>query len=136
MKYSDYFKLEQPHLHVFTEEEIELGDLPAEEKKEEKKDSRESIKAERLAQRQKKVLAQEEEVKIDPNDPSAHLFGEREINKSQCDPELRFTKKFTDMETIDASMEGKEIIVRGRIHNSRGKGGICFVVLRQQCFSI
>jgi len=92
MSYEDYFKIEKPNWHVFTEEEIELGDLPAEEKKEDKKDSREAKKAERLAKRQNKVAQQTEEGQKDPNDPSAHLFGERELNRSQCDPELRFKK--------------------------------------------
>jgi hypothetical protein len=32
MKYSDYFDAEKPTFHVFTDEEIALGDLPAEEK--------------------------------------------------------------------------------------------------------
>jgi len=33
MSYADYLKVEQPNLHVFTEEEIELGDLPVDDKK-------------------------------------------------------------------------------------------------------
>lgn len=55
MTYADYFKVEAPTWHVFTDEEIALGDLPVEEKKEDKKDSREAKKAERLAARQKKA---------------------------------------------------------------------------------
>jgi len=52
MTYADYFKAEEPKEHVFTDEEIELGDLPVEEKKEAPKDTREAKKAERLAARQ------------------------------------------------------------------------------------
>jgi len=37
MAYDDWFKIEKPTWHVFTEEEVALGDLPAEEKKEEDK---------------------------------------------------------------------------------------------------
>ena len=51
MKYKDFITAEEPSFHVFTDEEIELGDLPAEVKEEKKVDSREAIKAERLAQR-------------------------------------------------------------------------------------
>jgi prolyl-tRNA editing enzyme YbaK/EbsC (Cys-tRNA(Pro) deacylase) len=36
MDYEDYFKVEQPTLQVFTEEEIELGDMPTETKTENK----------------------------------------------------------------------------------------------------
>ncbi len=108
MSYDDYFKIEQPKWHVFTEEEIELGDIPVEEKAE-KVDSREAKKAERLAQRQKKTKDQgADENKKDPNDPAAHLFGERELNRSQGDPELRHTKKFTDIKIVDKELEGQE----------------------------
>ena len=52
MTYADYFKAEAPSWNVFTEEEIELGDLPVEEKKEESKGGdREAAKAARLAAR-------------------------------------------------------------------------------------
>lgn len=42
MKYEDYFKVEGPTFHVFTDEEIALGDIPVEEKK---VDNREAKKA-------------------------------------------------------------------------------------------
>ena len=28
MSYEDYFKIEEPNFHVFTDEEIEIGDIP------------------------------------------------------------------------------------------------------------
>lgn len=131
MSYADYFKVEAPTWQVFTDEEIELGDLPkVEEKKEDKKDSREAKKAERLAARQSKVAAQVDENKKDPNDPSAAIFGERELNRSQGDPELRFTKKIHDIKEVDEKLAGQSIVVRGRLHNSRTKGKLCFVVIR------
>lgn len=137
MSYSDWFKFEEPTWNVFTEEEIELGDLPKEEAKTEvKKDGREAKKAERLAARQNKVAAQGSEGQKDPNDPSAHLFGERPLMRSQGDPEIRHTKKFTDVKYIHAGMEGAEIIVRCRLHNCRAKGKLCFTVLRQQFSTI
>jgi aspartyl/asparaginyl-tRNA synthetase len=43
---------------------------------------------------------------------------------------LRFIKKLVNVEDIDNTYEGKEVIVRGRLHNSRGKGKLCFIVLR------
>ena len=47
MTYDDYIKAEEPNFHVFSDEEIALGDMPKEEKKEEKKDAREAKKQER-----------------------------------------------------------------------------------------
>lgn len=85
-----------------------------------------------MAARQTKVAAQVDECKKDPNDPSAALFGERELNRSQGDPELRFTKVIIDVKNIDESFAGQTIITRGRLHNSRAKGKLCFVVIRQQ----
>ena len=52
MTYADYFKAEQPTWHVFTDEEIALGDLPVEDRKAEPKiNDREAAKAARLAAR-------------------------------------------------------------------------------------
>jgi aspartyl-tRNA synthetase len=115
---------------VFTEEEILLGDLPKADAAP-KKDDRAAKKQERLNARQNKVAAQVDDNKKDPNDPSASMFGERPLNRSQNDPEIRFTKVFTSIKDIDASLEGKEIIVRGRLHNSRAKGKLAFFVIRE-----
>jgi len=133
MTYADYFKAEAPTWHVFTDSEIELGDLPKEEEKAGgQKNDREAAKAARLAARQNKNK-KEADTK---NDPSAHLFGDRELNRSQGDPELRFTKKFTQVDAIDASLAGQEVIVRARLHNSRGAGKLTFIVMRQQFSTI
>lgn len=134
MKYADYFKAEAPTFHVFTDEEVELGNIPVQEE-EKKVDNREAKKAERLAARQKKAET-DAEVKWDPKDPAAALYGEREIIRSQVDPEIRFTKKFTQVAEIDEKMKGEKVIVRGRLHNARGQGGLSFVVMRQQYSSI
>jgi aspartyl/asparaginyl-tRNA synthetase len=36
------------------------------------------------------------------------------------------------VKNIDATLEGQTIVTRGRLHNSRGKGNLCFIVIRQQ----
>jgi len=98
--------------------------------KKEQGDTREAKKKERMAKMQAKAAAVDE-AKKDPNDPSAHLFGERELNRSQGDPELRFSKKVERVVDLDESFDGKEVIVRGRLQNSRAKGKLCFIVLRE-----
>ena len=105
MKYADYFKVEGPTFNVFTDEEIELGEIPEDIKEEKKLDNRDAIKAERLAARQKKV-EESGEAKWDAKDPSAHLYGDREIIRSAGDPEIRFTKKFTEVKDITAELKG------------------------------
>lgn len=72
------------------------------------------------------------EFKKDPNDPCASKFGDLPLNRSQGDPELRFTKKFEKIGNLDESKAGQDVIIRGRIHNSRGTGGQSFMVLRDQ----
>jgi len=72
------------------------------------------------------------EFKKDPNDPCASKFGDLPLNRSQGDPELRFTKKFEKILNLDESKVGQDVIIRGRIHNSRGTGGQSFMVLRDQ----
>lgn len=51
MSYADYFAAEQPKFHVFTDEEIALGDIPKDDAEAPKKNDREAKKQERLAQR-------------------------------------------------------------------------------------
>jgi Ala-tRNA(Pro) deacylase len=134
MKYDDYFKIEGPTFQVFTEEEIALGDIPKEEE-EKKVDTRDAKKAERLASRQAKT-EQDADVKWDPKDPCASQYGERELMRSQGNPEDRFTKVFTTVDCINADIKGKTITVRGRLHNTRGKGGLAFAVIRQKYSTI
>ena len=104
MTYADYFKAEAPTWHVFTDEEIALGDLPKEEAKEGKGNDREAAKAARLAARQAKEAKKAEANQKD--DPSANLFGDRPLMRSQGDPEIRFTKKFTEVKEVNESLVG------------------------------
>ena len=45
---------------------------------------------------------------------------------------MRFTKKFVSVKDVDQSLDGKDVIVRGRLHNSRAKGKLAFFVIRDQ----
>lgn len=71
-----------------------------------------------MLDRQKKEGEHEKYVK-DPNDTSAHQFGDLELNRSGGDPELRFTKILTPVGKLDASLVGQQVIIRGRKHNDR-----------------
>ena len=118
-----------------TEATVE-GTAPAEgegqlSKKAQKKLEKQKKKDEQKAARAEKQQP-EEEYKKDPNDPSAHLFGELDLNRSQSDPEKRYTKKFTPLSQINKEMNGQEARVRARMANARaaGKKGT-FMVLRE-----
>lgn len=109
-------------------------------KKEGKKGKKEKEEAapgeKKLTAKELRLLKKQEEAAaadaaVDPNDPCAHKFGNRELNRSQGDPEARFTKKFTKVEDLTPALDGQEVIVRARVHNARAKGKVCFIVLRE-----
>lgn len=97
---------------------------------------RDAKKAARLAERQAKTQEAQGTAEADENDFAKHLYGDRELNKSQGDPNARFGKKFTRVESIDHFMDGEKVIIRSRLHNTRAKGKMCFVILRQSFASI
>ena len=45
-------------------------------------------------------------------------------------------KAFTKVEDLNPALDGKEVIVRARVHNSRAKGKVCFIVLREQTSTV
>jgi len=98
---------------------------------------KERKKAERMALRQAAATKNDDAFVKDPNDMSAHLFGDRELNRSQCDPNLRFTKKYVEIRDLGSEHVGKEVIIRGRVHNSRKQGkNLAFLVIRQAFSSV
>jgi len=58
------------------------------------KAAKEQKKQERLRKRQEDDAKKNEFVK-DPNDPCADKFGDVPLNRSQCDPQVRFEKVYT-----------------------------------------
>ena len=122
------------------EEDKKHDETKDQEKTEEKeakkggKEDREKKKKERLDARQKKATEQqpEEQYKIDPNDPCIGKFGDRELNRSQSNPDERYQVKFTAVKDLDDALKDQEVFVRGRLHQSRAKGKTCFIVVREQ----
>jgi len=51
--------------------------------------------------------------------------------QSQCNPEDRFTKIYVAVKHLGEEHVGKVVRIRGRVHNSRAKGKMCFVVVRE-----
>lgn len=43
----------------------------------------------------------------------------------------RSLRKWTEVSAVELGLEGQEILVRARVHNIRGKGNNCFIVLRE-----
>lgn len=94
------------------------------------KAAKEQKKQERLRKRQEDDAKKNEFVK-DPNDPCADKFGDVPLNRSQCDPQVRFEKVYTKVQDLDASKADTDVRIRCRVHNSRSKGKMCFIVCRE-----
>lgn len=94
------------------------------------KAAKEQKKQERLRKRQEEDAKKNEFVK-DPNDPCTDKFGDLPLNRSQCDPQVRFEKVYVDVKDLDASKANTDVRIRCRVHNSRAKGKMCFIVGRQ-----
>ena len=67
----------------------------------------------------------------DENDPCADKFGDLPLNRSQCDPQLRFEKVYVEVKDLDASMADTDVRIRCRVQTSRANGKMCFIVGRQ-----
>jgi aspartyl-tRNA synthetase len=119
-----------------TEQIVDGQSTPVSTASEDKKNSkaeRERKKEEARRAREEASKKGQQEWKKDPNDPCAHKFGDCELNRSQSNPELRYAKKFTEVHQLDETLAGQEVIVRGRLHQSRAQGKkMVFIVIRER----
>jgi aspartyl/asparaginyl-tRNA synthetase len=53
------------------------------------------------------------------------------LNRSEGDPEARFTIKYVAVKDINASMAGQMIRVRGRCHSVKSQKQAVFIVMRE-----
>lgn len=89
-------------------------------KKAEKKAAQAKAKADREAQQAANKPVEEE---------SSPNCGDRPLIRSEGAPP---TRKFTDLAELDESKDGQDVLIRARVHTSRAKGNLCFVVLRHK----
>eukprot|EP00795_Rhopilema_esculentum_P014211 gene14211-5221_t len=95
-----------------------------------KKLEKEKKKAEVKAEKQAKQAA--EEAQAAGEDISKDNYGLAPLIQSQ----MKSDRVWTRVNEITLDKAGKKILVRGRLHTSRGAGKQCFIVLRQQQYSI
>ncbi|CAD5225665.1 unnamed protein product [Bursaphelenchus okinawaensis] len=78
---------------------------------------------------------QEQQGQEEGEDVSAGKYGTYKLlQSSQLDKKKDI--EFVDVQNLDESLDGKEVWIRGRLHTSRVKGKSCFVVIRQQIYTI
>lgn len=96
-------------------------------KKQQKEAEKAAKKAERKAQAQiQQEVSQEEDVSIGN-------YGDTGLIQSK---EKHAERKFTDVKNLAPNLENQRIWLRGRLHTSRAKGKQCFIVLRQQSYTV
>lgn len=95
------------------------------------KEEKKRLAAEAKAAKAKAKQAQEAEFVKDPNDPCASKFGDLELCRSQMSYEDAKQRVYVEIKDIGVQHEGQSIRLRGRVHNSRAKGKMCFIVARE-----
>ncbi|KJH53019.1 aspartate--tRNA ligase [Dictyocaulus viviparus] len=115
-------------------DEKEVNDLAeGTEKKLSKKELNKLAKAARIAELKAQKLAENQrKTGGDEIDVSAGMYGSYGIVQSAEVKNVEFTK----VNQISSDKHGEEVWIRGRIHAIRTKGKTCFLVLRQQIYTV
>lgn len=71
----------------------------------------------------------------DTEDVSEGLYGNYKLLQSSALDKGK-DYNFVQLKDLNESLDGKEVWVRGRLHTSRVKGKTCFIVLRQQIYTL
>lgn len=69
-------------------------------------------------------------------DYSVGKYGETPLCTSQLDPNVRFEKKYTPISKLNGDLAGEKVLIRARCHNTRPQGKGCFVILREEFFTV
>ncbi|XP_011630534.1 aspartate--tRNA ligase, cytoplasmic [Pogonomyrmex barbatus] len=94
-----------------------------------KKQQREAQKAAKKVERN----AQSQESTNETKDVSVGKYGQMNMIQSK---EKFQDRKFTVIKDLDISLKNQTIWLRGRLHTSRAKGKQCFIVIRQQSYTV
>ncbi|KAG7210404.1 hypothetical protein KM043_011936 [Ampulex compressa] len=97
-----------------------------------KKQQKEAEKAAKKAERKAQTQSQQESVDQGV-DVSLGNYGELGVIQSK---DKHADRKFTNIKDLDTKLEDQTVWLRGRLHTSRAKGKQCFIVLRQQSYTI
>ncbi|KAK6619940.1 Aspartate--tRNA ligase, cytoplasmic [Polyplax serrata] len=88
--------------------------------------------AEKAAKKEARKALNTEQSNDTADDYSQGNYGQMPMIQSS----ERVIKPFTQIKTLDEKIAGELVQVRGRLHTSRAKGKQCFIVMRQQQYTI
>jgi len=95
-----------------------------------KKLEKEKLKAERKAE--KKAQLDEAAAANETEDYSKDRYGDLPLINSK----VKTDRKWTDLKFLDLTKKGEKVLIRGRLHTSRGTGKQCFVMIRQRYHTV
>ncbi|XP_015178219.1 PREDICTED: aspartate--tRNA ligase, cytoplasmic [Polistes dominula] len=96
-----------------------------------KKQQKEAEKAAKKAERKAQVQTQQDAV--EQEDVSVGKYGQLTMIQSN---EVHKERIFVHVKELNKQLENQTIWLRGRLHTSRAKGKQCFIVLRQQSYTV
>ena len=111
--------------------ELDADGNPVMSKKAMKKAAAAAEKA-RLKEERAAALAAKMDALAAAPDPLSERYGDAELVQSQAIT----GRVWTRVDALDGKMLNQEVLLRGRIHNVRGKGKSAFIVLRQQTATV
>ncbi|PNH06255.1 Aspartate--tRNA ligase, cytoplasmic [Tetrabaena socialis] len=97
--------------------------------KEAAKAAKEAAKAERTQQRGVKAAVM---TQPDADDPLREQYGDYPLVQSQG----QSGRVWTRVDALNSELNGQKVLIRGRIHTTRGKGKSAFLVLRQRTATV
>ncbi|XP_014300689.2 aspartate--tRNA ligase, cytoplasmic [Microplitis demolitor] len=95
-----------------------------------KKQQKEAEKAAKKAERQSQMPHEETN---GTEDVSVGLYGNMGIIKSS---DYHLDRKFVNVKDLNLKLTDESVWIRGRLHTSRAKGKQCFIVIRQQSYTV
>lgn len=105
-------------------------------KKAEEKRLKEEKKKKQREERERREREKREKLETAANEDWSHVFGDTPITQSASKNIKEGAARWTSIGTLNKEMEGREVLVRGFLHTSRGVGKGSFVVLRSSLYSV
>lgn len=104
-------------------------------KKAAEKAAKEEKKRKQREERERRERDKLEKLEKAANEDLSHIFGDAPMIQSATKSE-EGCNKWTKIGTLTKDMEGKEVLVRGFLHTSRGVGKGAFVLLRSSLYTV
>ena len=104
-------------------------------KKAEEKRLKEEKKRKQREERERREREKLEKLNAAANEDLSHVFGDEPMIQSKTKTE-EGAGRWTKIGDLNKDMEGKEVLVRGFLHTSRGVGKGAFVLLRSSLYTV